>query len=70
MEEEQQEKKRGSCGTNLGWSEGCRDAEMGMTRRMPRPRRMLGKNKTLRKKEGSKKLSGKVRPLKEGGGLK
>ena len=28
--------KRESFGTNLGWSEGCRDAKMGMTRRMPK----------------------------------
>ena len=35
-----------------------------------RPKRMLGKNGTLRKKKVLKKLPGKVRPLKEGGGLK
>ena len=45
MEEEQQEEKKrekGSSGTNLGWSEGCRDAEMGMTRRMPKAKKDVG----------------------------
>ena len=43
MEEVQQEKiQEESSGTNLGWSEGCRDAEMGMTRRMPKAEKDAG----------------------------
>ena len=49
-----------------------KDAEMQRWGRLEehlRPKRMLGKNETLRK-EGPKKLPDKVRPLKEGGGFK
>ena len=71
MEEEQQEKKKR--GVLKLTQAGPKDAEMqrwGQLEERLKSRRMLGKNETLKKKEGPKKLSGKVRPLKEGGGFK
>ena len=38
-------KKGGSSGTNLGWSEGCRDAEMGTTRRTPKAKKDIGEER-------------------------
>ena len=60
MEEEQQEKKWGrSFETNLGWSEGCRDTEMGMTRRTPKAEKDAGEEQNSQKEGGTEETSRK-----------
>ena len=68
MEEEQQEKKKeGSFGTNLGWSEGCRDAKMGTTRRKPKAEKDAGEERNSQEEGGTEEAS-RQSEAPEGGG--
>ena len=49
--------KEGSSGTNLGWSEGCRDAEMGTTRRTSKAEKDVGEERNSQVEGGTEETS-------------
>ena len=58
--------KEESSEINLDWSEGCRDAEMGTTRRMPKAEKDAGEKQNSQK-EGRTKENLRQSEIPEGG---
>ena len=50
-------KKEESSRTNLGWFEGCRDAEMGTTRRIPKAKKDAGEEQNSQEEGGTEETS-------------
>ena len=63
---ETEPQKRESSGANLGWFEGCRDAEMGMTRRMPKAKKNSKEEQNSQEEGGTEETPGRSE-IPEGG---